>query len=51
MLDIIIPVFNDKEGLIKTLLSLGQTNNKDIFITIVDDGSNVNYENIIDFFS
>lgn len=51
MLDIIIPVFNDKEGLIKTLLSLGQTNNKDIFITVVDDGSNVNYENIIDFFS
>ena len=51
MLDIIIPVLNDKEGLYKTLFSFGQTNNKDIFVTIVDDGSNVSYDNIIDFFA
>jgi glycosyltransferase involved in cell wall biosynthesis len=50
-LDIIIPSYNDKQGLIRTLNSLYDSTILDwVSITIVDDCSNFNYEEIIQQF-
>lgn len=51
MLDIIIPVYNDKKNLIKTILSIEPYNNK-YHITIVNDASTKeNYEDIVERFN
>ena len=44
MLDIIIPVYNNPEGLRNTLNSINQEIYNDITITIVDDCSSVKYK-------
>lgn len=44
MLDIIIPVYNNPEGLQNTLKSINQEIYNDITITIVDDCSSVGYD-------
>lgn len=51
MLDLIIPVFNNKAGLYRTLLSIGMDYPQNsLYITIVDDNSNENYNDIIELF-
>ena len=46
MLDIIIPTYKNKEGLEKTLQSI--PNYKEVAVTVVDDGSNLNYNDLQD---
>lgn len=48
-LDLIIPTYNNKQGLFKTLFSIGLDSN--VNITIVDDCSEETYDDIIDLFS
>ena len=48
MLDIIIPTYKNKKGLIRTLESIDF--NEEIKVTVVDDGSNLMYYDIIDQF-
>lgn len=51
MLDLIIPVFKNKPGLYRTLLSIGMDYPQNsLYITIVDDDSNENYNDIIGLF-
>lgn len=51
MLDLIIPVYNDKEGLCRSLMSIGtECNPKELFITIIDDASTVDYSSVIQTF-
>lgn len=49
MVDLIIPVYNNREGLVRSLMSIG-TENIDLYVTIVDDCSNVSYQDIIEMF-
>lgn len=49
MLDLIIPVYNNREGLMRSLMSLGMET-KDLYVTIVDDCSSVEYDDIIKMF-
>lgn len=44
MLDIIIPVYNNQQGLTETLQSINPAIMKDITITIIDDCSSVQYD-------
>ena len=46
-LDLIIPTYNNKQGLFRTLFSLGIDSNANI--TIVDDCSDETYEDVIEF--
>lgn len=48
-LDLIIPTYNNKQGLFRTLFSLGIDSNANI--TIVDDCSDETYEDVIELFS
>lgn len=50
MLDIIIPVYKNKKGLYSTLMSIGTNVSNKIYVTIVDDCSEENYDEIIEFF-
>lgn len=50
MLDLIIPVYKNIPGLYRTLFSIGTELNKRIFVTIVDDCSGDNYDEVIQFF-
>ncbi len=49
MVDLIIPVYNNRKGLMRSLLSVGM-DNKDLFITIIDDASTETYDDIIKMF-
>ena len=49
MLDIIIPTYKDKEGLIKTLSSI--PNYKEIVVTVIDDDSNLDYSDLYNKFN
>ena len=52
MLDLIIPVYNNKIGLYRTLMSIGLQNTIDLFVTIVDDAStNCTYNDIITWYA
>lgn len=52
MIDIIIPVYNDKNNLELALMSVAMQSIRDFFnIYIIDDASNCNYEHIIRKFS
>lgn len=50
MLDLIIPVYNNKKGLYRTLFSIGTDLDKKIKVTIIDDCSTENYEDVENFF-
>ena len=50
MIDLIIPVYNNKKGLYSTLMSIGYGYHNDIKVTIVDDCSNESYEDIVQLF-
>lgn len=50
MLDLVIPVYNDRLGLCRTLMSIGTDTEQPIFITIVDDASTDIYDDIIEIF-
>ena len=49
MLDLIIPVYNNREGLMRSLMSLG-LETEGLYVTIVDDCSSVEYDDIIKMF-
>lgn len=49
MLDVIIPTYNNKEGLIHSLQTI--PNYQEISITVVDDGSDLNYNDIREQFN
>ena len=51
MLDLIIPVYNNREGLCRTLMSIGTETEDPIYITVVDDGSTETYDDIIEVFA
>ena len=52
MIDIIIPYYNDREGLFKCLSSIAaQTVKRTFQVTVVDDCSDESVQDIIDFFS
>lgn len=51
MLDIIIPVYNNYDGLAATLASFGTVNRIPYHFIIIDDASTVDYTPIIDFYS
>jgi len=52
MIDIIIPLYNSKETISKTLYSiLLQKNIEDLHVYLVDDASDCSYEEILSFFS
>lgn len=50
MLDLIIPVYKNIPGLYRSLFSLGTETGKKVFVTIVDDCSGDNYDEVIEFF-
>lgn len=50
MLDLIIPVYKNIPGLYRSLFSLGTEIGKEVFVTIVDDCSGDNYDEVINFF-
>lgn len=50
MLDLIIPVYKNIAGLYRSLMSLGTELNTQIHVTIVDDCSGDNYDEIISIF-
>lgn len=50
MLDLIIPVYKNKAGLYRSLFSIGTETYKKVFVTIVDDCSGDNYDDIVEFF-
>lgn len=50
MLDLIIPVYKNKAGLYRTLMSIGTELNKKIYVTIVDDCSEDNYDDVVAIF-
>lgn len=50
MMDLIIPVYKNKPGLYRTLMSIGTEVSDKIKVTIVDDCSNESYEDIIELF-
>ena len=51
MLDIIIPYYNDRDGLFKCLSSISaQTVKREFLVTVVDDCSDESVDDIIDFF-
>ena len=50
MVDLIIPVYNNRAGLVRSLMSVG-TEVEGLFVTVVDDGSNVTYDDIIEAFA
>ena len=50
MLDLIIPVYNNLEGLYRTLLSIGAETKQKVYVTIVDDASDINYDEVIPLF-
>ena len=51
MIDVIIPYYNDREGLMKGLSSLAaQTVKRDFLVTVVDDCSDESVDDIISFF-
>lgn len=51
MLDLIIPVYNNKRGLYQSLMSIGtECDPKDLYVTIVDDHSDVNYDSVVAMF-
>lgn len=50
MLDLIIPVYKNIPGLYRSLFSLGTETGKKVFVTIVDDCSGDNYDEVINFF-
>lgn len=51
MIDVIIPYYNDREGLFKCLSSISaQTVKHDFLVTVVDDCSDQSVNDIIDFF-
>lgn len=52
MVDIIIPVYNARDTISKTLYSiLLQSNLKDLHVYLIDDASSCSYDDIISFFS
>lgn len=50
MLDLVIPVYKNKAGLYRSLFSIGTETYKKVFVTIVDDCSGDNYDDIVEFF-
>lgn len=50
MMDLIIPVYKNKPGLYRTLMSIGTEVSDKIKVTIVDDCSKENYEDVIELF-
>lgn len=50
MIDLIIPVYKNIPGLYRTLMSIGTEVSDKIKVTIVDDGSNESYEEVINLF-
>ena len=50
MLDLIIPVYKNIPGLYRSLFSIGTETGKRVFVTIVDDCSGDNYDEIVKFF-
>ena len=48
--DLIIPAYNNKLGLYRSLFSLGTESHELIDVTVVDDASTEDYTSIIDFF-
>lgn len=50
MLDLIIPVYKNKAGLYRSLFSIGTETYKKVFVTIVDDCSGDNYDDVVEFF-
>lgn len=50
-LDLIIPVYNNKKGLYRSLMSIGIESADYVDVTIVDDCSIENYDDIIAFFA
>lgn len=51
MLDIVIPTYKNKQGLINTLSSINQSLLEHLSITVIDDGSNEDYSDIQKQFS
>lgn len=51
MLDIIIPVYNNYDGLANSLASFGIKNRVPYHFIIIDDASNIDYTPIINFYS
>ena len=50
MIDLIIPTFKNKEGLRHTLMSINQFLLSDITVVVIDDKSDINYNDIINDF-
>lgn len=50
MLDLVIPVYKNMAGLYRSLFSIGTEVGDKIFVTIVDDCSGDNYDDVINFF-
>lgn len=50
MLDLIIPVYKNMAGLYRSLFSIGTDIGKEVYVTIVDDCSGDNYDEVINFF-
>ena len=50
MLDLIIPVYKNKKGLYRTLMSIGTQVSDKVKVTIVDDYSEENYSELIELF-
>ncbi len=51
MLDIIIPVYNSKKTLFRTLLSISIQTYNDIHVYLINDADDINYDDEINFFS
>ena len=49
--DLIIPVYNNKRGLYRSLMSIGVESNSIVDVTVVDDCSTENYDDIVNFFA
>lgn len=50
MLDLIIPVYKNKAGLYRTLFSVGTELKDKVLVTIVDDASGDNYDDVVQLF-
>lgn len=50
MLDIIIPVYNSKKTLFRTLLSISIQTYNDIHVYLINDADDINYDDEIIFF-
>ena len=49
MIDLIIPVYNNRKGLMSSLMSIGM-DNIDLYVTVIDDCSTDTYDDIIKMF-